>query len=122
MVELTLLALLNRLMNWGCAPVIATRIVAADASTLRAVVSDPASQWRLVAGVSPLLRPRAQLGPTSSSRLVPVGVQLGRPDWPNGPPPPPTTACRAHPAPPDRSTADTAHQSPAHRPPPDSST
>jgi hypothetical protein len=80
MVELTVLALFNQLLNWGCAPVIATRVVAADACTLRALVSDPASQWRLVAGFSPRLRPRAQVGPNSSTRLVPVRVQLGRRD------------------------------------------
>jgi hypothetical protein len=80
MVELTVLALLNRLMNWGRAPVIATRIVAADASTLRAIVADPASQWRLFEGVSSLLRPQARVAPTCTERVVPVRVQLGRRD------------------------------------------
>lgn len=80
MVELIVLALASRLMNWGCAPVIATRIVAADAPTLRAVIADPASQWRLVAGVCSRLRPRAHVVPTSSERVVPVRVQLGRRD------------------------------------------
>lgn len=80
MVELIVLALASRLMNWGCGPVIATRIVAADAPTLRAVIADPASQWRLVAGVSSRLRPRAHVVPTSSERVVPVRVQLGRRD------------------------------------------
>lgn len=77
MVELAILALLNRLMNWGCAPVIATRAIAADAAALRALVSDPNGQWRLVAGVSPLLRPHASAGTSASSRLVPVRVRLG---------------------------------------------
>jgi hypothetical protein len=80
MVELTVLALLNRLMNWGCAPVIVTRIVAADAPTLRAIVADPAGQWRLIAGVSSLLRPQAHVATTSSERVVPVRVQLGHRD------------------------------------------
>jgi hypothetical protein len=77
MVELAILALLNRLMNWGFAPVIATRVIAADAAALRALISDPNGQWRLVAGVSPRLRPRASAGTSASSRLVPVRVQLG---------------------------------------------
>ena len=76
MVELAVLALLNRLMNWGRAPVIATRVIAADAPVLLALVSDPNGQWRLVAGVSPLLRPRANVATSASSRLVPVRVQL----------------------------------------------
>lgn len=77
MVELWILALLSRLMNWGCEPVIATRVIAADGAAVRAVVSDPASQWRLIDGVTVLLRPRAQLASTRSPRLVCVGVRLG---------------------------------------------
>jgi small-conductance mechanosensitive channel len=80
MVELALLALLNRLMSWGCAPVIATRVIAADAAALRAIVADPNGQWRLVAGVSRFLRPHASVVASASSRLVPVRVQLGRRD------------------------------------------
>jgi hypothetical protein len=81
MVELAVLALLNRLLNWGLAPVIATRVIAAGAPALLALVSDPSGQWRLVAGVPPLLRPHASVVPTrASSRLVPVRVQLGRRD------------------------------------------
>jgi hypothetical protein len=80
MVELTLLALMNRLMNWGRAPVIATRAIAADAATLLSLISDPASQRRIVDGVSPLLRPRAHVQPSRSKRLVSVRVQFGRRD------------------------------------------
>jgi len=80
MIELTLLTLLNRLMNWGRAPVIATRAIVADAATLLALVSDPAAQWRIVEGVSPLLRPHAHVEQSRSARLVPVRVQLGRHD------------------------------------------
>lgn len=76
MVELTVLALLHRLENWGCAPVIASRVIAADAPTLLALVSDPRGQWRLVAGVPPLLRPHASVGTSRTRRLVPVRVQL----------------------------------------------
>lgn len=80
MVELAFLALMNRLMNWGRAPVIATRSIVADAGMLLALVSDPASQWRLVDGVSPRLRPRAEIQPSRSKRLVCVRVQFGRRD------------------------------------------
>jgi hypothetical protein len=80
MVELTFLALMNRLMNWGRAPVIATRCIVADAGTLLALVSDPANQWRLVDGVNPRLRPRADVQPSRSKRLVCVRVQFGRRD------------------------------------------
>jgi hypothetical protein len=80
MIELTLLTLLHRLMNWGRAPVIATRAIVADAATLLALVSDPASQWRIVEGVSPLLHPHAHVEQSHSTRLVSVRVQLGRRD------------------------------------------
>jgi hypothetical protein len=78
MIELALVVLWSRLMNWGCAPVIATRTVAADAPTLRAIVSDPASQWRVVAGVSALLRPHAHVVTTRSPHVVRVRVAAGR--------------------------------------------
>lgn len=77
MVEPTALILLNRLTNWGRAPVIATRVIPADSSTLHALVSDPASQWRIVDGVHRLLRAHAQVGPRTTEHLVPVRVQLG---------------------------------------------
>ena len=47
MIELVFLAMWNRLMNWGLAPIIATRTVAADGDVLRRLLSDPANQWRL---------------------------------------------------------------------------
>jgi hypothetical protein len=80
MIELTFLTLLNHLVNWGRAPVIATRAIVADAATLLALISDPAGQWRIVEGVSPLLRPHAHVEQSRSTRLVPVRVQLGRRD------------------------------------------
>jgi hypothetical protein len=48
MIELVFIALLNRLMNWGLAPVIATRTVAADAGTLHDFLAEPANQLRLL--------------------------------------------------------------------------
>jgi hypothetical protein len=80
MVELTLLTLLYRLMNWGRAPVIATRSIVADAATLLALVADPAAQWRIVDGISPILRAHAHVEPSRSSRLVTVCVRLGHRD------------------------------------------
>ena len=47
MIELTLLALINRLTNWGLAPVIVSRTVAADAATLRAMLPDAGGDQRL---------------------------------------------------------------------------
>jgi hypothetical protein len=47
MIELALLAIFSRLMTWGFGPIIATRTVAADCDTVRAVLSDPANQARL---------------------------------------------------------------------------
>ncbi len=76
MVELAGLALLTGLHEWGREPVVATKVVAADAATLRTLVADPASQWRLVAGVSPHLRPRARLAPSRHPRFVHAVVSL----------------------------------------------
>lgn len=73
MIELTVLALMNHLMNWGREPVIATRQIAADATALRDLVSDPAGQARLVAGISRRLRPQS---PRRTGRLVAVCAQL----------------------------------------------
>ncbi|HVF77658.1 MAG TPA: hypothetical protein VNA28_05130 [Solirubrobacteraceae bacterium] len=58
----------------------ATRVVAADATTLQALVSDPANQARLFDGVSSLLRPRAHVDPRVFARLVKIRVQLGHRD------------------------------------------
>jgi hypothetical protein len=48
MIELVFIALLNRLTNWGLAPLIATRTVAADAGTLHDFLAEPANQLRLL--------------------------------------------------------------------------
>lgn len=76
MVEITYLALLNRLRNWGRTPVIVTGAIAADISTLLGLVRDPAGQSRLVAGISPLLRPHAEVEASRSKRLVSVRLTL----------------------------------------------
>lgn len=77
MVELIPLALLGSLHEWGREPVIATRTIAADAATLHRLVSDAASQWRLVAGVPRRLRPAAQVAPSCHPRFVHARVTLG---------------------------------------------
>lgn len=77
MFELTILALLNSVMNWGTAPVTATRTVATDAPTVHALLSDPASQACLVAGINPLLRPHVRPSKTSNPRFLHAHVQLG---------------------------------------------
>lgn len=50
MIELAFLATWKRLINWGLAPIIARRTVAADAETLRTFLTSPANQWRLARG------------------------------------------------------------------------
>ncbi len=80
MVELTFLILMKRLTNVGRAPVVASRGVAADVSTLFMLASDPANQWRIIDGISRRLRPRATVQPCHSRRLVFVSVHFGRRD------------------------------------------
>ena len=80
MIELAFLVLLNRLMNWGRAPVIATRAIAADAKKLRALVSDPAAERRIIDGVGLRLRPQAHVEPSRSERVVTVRLTRGRRD------------------------------------------
>ncbi len=76
MVELAFLALLNRLMNWGVAPLIATRTVAADAAALHRFLSDPASQLRLL-GRHPR-HPGARVRSSRSQRVISVELLGGR--------------------------------------------
>lgn len=79
MIELTFLALLNRLTSWGRVPVMATRVLAADAAELLALVSDPAAQRRII-DIGLPLRLHAHVEPSRSKRLVSVRVTLGRRD------------------------------------------
>ncbi len=76
MLELTFLILLDRMANWGLSPVFATRTIPAGAPALRALLADPAGQWRLVDGIDPRLRPRAHVEPARTERLVSVRVSL----------------------------------------------
>ena len=80
MIELAFLVLLNRLMNWGRTPVIATRAIAADAKQLLALVSDPAGERRIIDGIGLRLRPQAHVEPGRSERVVTVRLTRGRRD------------------------------------------
>ena len=55
MIELTFIVLLNRLVNWGLQPIVATRTVAADGPALHALLGNAASQWRLAGSFAPVL-------------------------------------------------------------------
>lgn len=48
MIELVLLTAMNRLANWGLAPILVTRTVADDVDALCVLLSDPRSQHRLL--------------------------------------------------------------------------
>lgn len=56
MIELAFVILLNRVVNWGLAPIIVTRIVAADDNVLHAFLRDPVNQWRLAASFADVVR------------------------------------------------------------------
>lgn len=58
------------------APMIASRVVAADAELLRLIVAEPAGQWRIVSGIHPGLRPSAHADPCLNAGMVPVRVGL----------------------------------------------
>jgi hypothetical protein len=75
MIELTLLVLLNRLTNWGLAPLIAARAVAADTAALHRFLSNPANQVRLLGD-----HPRgitARVCPTTSGRVISAELLRG---------------------------------------------
>jgi len=76
MIELVFLALLNRLMNWGLTPLIATRTVAADAGTLQHFLSEPGNQMRLLRRVPRHLE--IQVQPWAKGRVVAVEILRGR--------------------------------------------
>lgn len=76
MIELVFLALLNRLMDWGLTPLIATRTVAADAGTLHHFLSEPANQLRLLRRVPRGLDVHVQ--PRAKGRVVSVEILRGR--------------------------------------------
>ena len=76
MIELVFLALLNRLMNWGLTPLIASRTVAADGATLHRFLSEPANQLRLVRKVPRGLDVHVQ--PRAKGRVLAVEILRGR--------------------------------------------
>lgn len=76
MIELTFLALLNRLMNWGLAPLIATRTVAADLAALHRFLSEPANQLCLAGARAHDVGARVR--PSTSQRVISVEILRGR--------------------------------------------
>jgi len=72
MIELVFIALLNRLTNWGLAPLIATRTVAADAGTLHRFLAEPANQLRLLRKAPRDLE--VHVKPRASGRVLSVDV------------------------------------------------
>ena len=75
MIELVLLVVMNRLANWGLAPIIVTRTVAADGAVLRELLSVPANQRRLLG-----TRRGADLNvkPSRSARVITTELRIGR--------------------------------------------
>jgi len=77
MIELTFLALLHRLMNWGLSPLVATRTVAADSAALRRLLCDPAHE-RHLAGEHRFRRPlTVRVRERASGRVVAVELLRG---------------------------------------------
>jgi hypothetical protein len=75
MIELAFVILLNRLVNWGLAPIIATRTVPADGDVLHAFLLDPANQWRLAASFADVVRLQPA-GDRCDARLrLPLGAR-----------------------------------------------
>jgi hypothetical protein len=77
MLELTALALLRRLVNWGLAPEIASRVIAAGSPALHGLVSGPVGESLLVAGLHPLPGASASVR-RSLPRVVSASLRLGR--------------------------------------------
>jgi hypothetical protein len=76
MIELAFVILLNRLVNWGLAPIIATRPVATDADPLYGLLSNPANQWRLAASFADVVA-LAPVGDRCDARLhFPLGMRV----------------------------------------------
>jgi hypothetical protein len=99
MIELAFVILLNRVVNWGLAPIIVTRTVPADADALHDLLAEPANQWRLATAVADveglrsagdrcdahvriplrIRRPASMLvHPSRTHRLLTTEVRLGR--------------------------------------------
>jgi hypothetical protein len=76
MIELAFVILLNRLVNWGLAPIIATRPVATDADTLYGLLRNPANQWRLAASFADVVALQPA-GDRCDARLrIPFGMRV----------------------------------------------
>lgn len=78
MLELTALAVIDRMVNAGLEPITASRIVAAEPSTVRALAGDARTQRGMPAGLPTRLH--VQVIPTASLRLVGMRLCLGEHD------------------------------------------
>lgn len=76
MIELAFLVIWNHLMNWGLAPIIARRTVAADGDVLRTFLSNPANQWRLARGVADVGALQSAGERCDAQLRLPFGVRL----------------------------------------------
>jgi hypothetical protein len=76
MIELAFVILLNRLVNWGLAPIIVTRTVAADGNVLYAFLLDPVSQWRLAASFADVIRVQPAGDRCDAQLRLPFGMRL----------------------------------------------
>lgn len=76
MIELVLLAVMNRLASWGLAPIIVTRTVPADAAVLRELLSDPTNQRRLLPAACVRAELCIKLSP--AGRLITTEIRIGR--------------------------------------------
>jgi hypothetical protein len=76
MIELAFLVILNRLVNWGLAPIIVTRMVAADGDVLRGFLLKPANQWRLVASFADVVALEPAGDRCDAQLRLPLGMGL----------------------------------------------
>lgn len=75
MIELVFLAVMSRLASWGLAPIVVTRRVAADDEVLRELLSDPASQQRLLRAAG--ARADLRVKPSRSGCLITTELRIG---------------------------------------------
>ena len=77
MIEIVFLTLMQRVMNWGLSPIIATRRIAADMPVLRRLLSEPSGQARL-ASAAGARRASILVRPSTSERFLTSELRIGR--------------------------------------------
>jgi hypothetical protein len=75
MIELAFVILLNRVVNWGLAPIIVTRVVAADDNVLHAFLRDPVNQWRLADSFADVVRLQPAGDRCDATLRLPFGMR-----------------------------------------------